>query len=211
MGSRGSSSGRGVGKHGAGMEGKSTGTTVRSSHFMTDEIGEGGGSFVNEVMTTRDNLEKIYGDSVKDLNLQAATFSDGSVLGAYGGNTLYMAEKYIKNTELTNVMKQAAKDGYHPSIGNFSGAEAVTAHEIGHRMGEVAAQKLGVSQEAIVAAAAKKIGIKTENMAGFISGYARSNYGETIAEASADVYCNGSKASKASKAIMAEVKAALKS
>ncbi len=209
MGSRGSSSGRGVGKHGAGMEGKETGATVKSSHYMTDEIGEGGGSFVNEVMTTRDNLEQIYGDSVRDLNLQAATFSDGSVLGAYGGNTLFMAERYIKNTELTNVMKQAAKDGYHPSIGNFSGAEAVTAHEIGHRLGEVAAQRAGISEKDIVSRAASTLGIKTENMGGHISGYARTNYGETIAEACADVYCNGSGAARASRAIMNEVKKAL--
>lgn len=43
-----------------------------------------------------------------------------------------------------------------------------------------------------------------------ISKYARSNYSETIAEASADVFCNGSKASKASRAIMSEVKSILK-
>lgn len=46
-------------------------------------------------------------------------------------------------------------------------------------------------------------------MAGFISKYARSNYSETIAEASADVFCNGKNASRASKAIMKEVKSIL--
>ena len=50
----------------------------------------------------------------------------------------------------------------------------------------------------------------SENMAGHISQYARTNYSETIAEASADVYCNGKKASKASKAIMNEVRSILK-
>ena len=47
-------------------------------------------------------------------------------------------------------------------------------------------------------------------MAGKISGYARYNYSETIAEASADVYCNGGRASKASRAIMTEIKDILK-
>lgn len=86
---------------------------------------------------------------------------------------------------------------------------SVAAHEIGHRLGEVAAQRAGISEKDIVGRAAAKVGIKTENMAGHISGYARTNYGETIAEASCDVYCNGTNASKASIAIMAEVKSIL--
>lgn len=63
-----------------------------------------------------------------------------------------------------------------------------------------------ISEEEIVARAAKTLKMKTENVAGNISEYARYNYSETIAEAGADVYCNGEKASAASKAIMAEVK-----
>lgn len=119
-----------------------------------------------------------------------------------------MNQKYIKNANLTDAMK--ASNGFHPGIGNRTGAEAVAAHEIGHRLGEVAAKRANISQKDIVAKAAKKTGIKTENMAGHISKYARTNYAETIAEASADVYCNGNKASKASKAIMKEVKSILK-
>ena len=121
-----------------------------------------------------------------------------------------MNQKYIKNANLTDAMQASAQSGFHPGIGNRTGAEAVAAHEIGHRLGEIAAQKAGGTQRDIVARAAKKLGIKTEDMAGHISKYARSNYGETIAEASSDVYCNGSKASKASQAIMAEVKGILR-
>ena len=47
-------------------------------------------------------------------------------------------------------------------------------------------------------------------MAEKISEYARYNYAETIAEASADVFANGRRASKASKAIMKEIKSILK-
>ena len=213
MGSRGSGSGRGAGPFGAGMEneGKGIDTTaeVTSSHNLTQEIGRGGGGFANEIMNTRDSFESEYGDAVKTISLQAATFNDPSVLGGYAGNTLYMNQKYIKNKNLTAAMKSAEKSGFHPKLGNKTGAEAVAAHELGHRLGEVASQKAKISQQDIVARAAKKVGIKTENMAGHISKYARSNYLETIAEAFCDVHCNGKKASKASRAIVKEVKSIL--
>lgn len=207
-GSRGGNNNNDIGKFGEGMEGRDTSTRVLSSHPLTDHIGKGGGEFAEEIMRTRDALEAEYGSAVKMLNLEAATFSDKTTLGAYGGNTLYMNEKYIKNKNLTKAM-QASGD-FHPSIGDKTGAEAVAAHEIGHRLGEIAAQRGKVGQKDIVARAGQKIGVKTENVAGHISGYARSNYGETIAEACSDVYCNGSKASKASLAIMAEIKSILK-
>ena len=209
FGGRGASSG-GTGPYGGGMEGNDTSVTVRSSHPLTDEISKGGGGFANEIMNTRDAFEREYGSAVKNINLSVGTFNKPGVLGAYGNDTLIMNQKYVKNANLTKAMKASSEDGFHPSIGNKTGAEAVAAHEIGHRLGEVAAKKAGISQRDIVARAGKAVNIKTENMAGHISKYARSNYGETIAEASSDVYCNGSKASKASKAIMSEVKKILK-
>ena len=209
MGSRGSGSGRDVGPHGAGMSGDNTTTTIRSSHNLTEEIGKGGGSFANEIMNTRDNLEAEYGDAVKDLSLQAAVLGNPLAAGAYGDNTIYMAQKYIQNANLTDAMKDAERSGFHPKLNGKTGAEMVAAHEIGHHLGEVAARQNGITEKDVVARAAKTLGIKTENMAGHISGYARSNYSETIAEACADVYCNGNNASKASRAIMAEVKSLL--
>lgn len=206
FGGRGASSGGGAGPYGGGMEGSDTTTTVKSQHPLTDEISKGGGSFANEIMDTRDAFEREYGSAVKNMKLSVGTFSKAGVLGAYGGDTLIMNEKYVKNANLTKAMQEGAKTGFHPSIGNKTGAEAVAAHEIGHRLGEIASKKAGISEREIVARAGKAVNIKTENMAGHISKYARSNYGETIAEASSDVFCNGNKASKASKAIMAEVK-----
>lgn len=207
FGGRGASSG-GVGQYGGGMEGGNTTTRVISSNPLTDEISRGGGSFANEIMNTRDAFEAEYGSAVKNMNLSVATFSNKSALGAYGDDTLYMNKSYVSNKNLTDAMKNT--DGLHPGIGNKTGAEAVAAHEIGHRLGEVAAKKAGISERDIVQRAAKNVKIKTENMAGHISKYARSNYAETIAEASSDVFCNGNKASRASKAIMAEIKKILK-
>lgn len=209
FGGRGASSG-GAGPYGGGMDNQNTTVTVRSSHPLADEISTGGGGFANEIMNTRDAFEREYGSAAKNINLSVGTFSKPGVLGAYGNNTLIMNEKYVKNANLTKAMKSGAADGFHPKIGNKTGAEAVAAHEIGHRLGEVAAKRAGISEREIVARAGKSVNIKTENMAGHISKYAKTNYGETIAEASADVFCNGKKASKASRAIMAEVKKILK-
>jgi len=206
---RGSSGLGGEGPFGGGMTGDSTGATVKSSHPLTDAISSGGGGFANEIQNTRDAFEREYGSAVKRMNLSLATFNEPGVLGAYGGDTLFMNEKYVGNANLTEAMQASVKSGFHPSIGNKTGAEAVAAHEIGHRLGEIAAAQAGISEKEIVARAGKKVGIKTENVAGHISGYARSNYSETIAEASSDVFCNGKKASKASRAIMAEVKSIL--
>lgn len=199
-----------AGKYGAGMDNTTTTASVKNSHPLANEIDRGGGGFANEIMNTRDAFEREYGSAVKQMNLHVATFNDPSVLGAYGGDTLYMNSKYVRNANLTDAMKRGAKDGFHPSIGNKTGAEAVASHEIGHRLGEVASQRAGISEKEIVARAGAKAHIKTENMAGHISRYARSNYSETIAEASADVFCNGDNASPASKAIMQEIKEILK-
>ena len=212
MGRGSSSAGGGVGKYGGGMVGGrgDTGVTVKSSQPLTKSIGAGGGNYANEIMNTRDAMEREYGSAVKELNLHTAKFNSPSILGAYGQNTLYMNDRYIKNPNLTEAMKEAEKTGFHPKIGKRTGAEAVTAHEIGHKLGETAAQRAGISERQIVERAAKKLGIKTENMGGHISSYARYNYSETIAEASSDVYCNGNRANKVSRAIMQEVKDILK-
>ena len=207
FGGRGASSG-GAGPYGGGMDGNETSVNVKSHHPLTQEIEKGGGGFANEIMNTRDAFEREYGSAVKDIKLSVGTFDKPGVLGAYGNDRLIMNQRYVKNANLTKAMQNT--DGFHPSIGNKTGAEAVAAHEIGHRLGEVAAKKAGISQRDIVARAGKNVNIKTENMAGHISKYARSNYAETIAEASSDVFCNGKKASKASQAIMEEVKKILK-
>ena len=152
---RGSSKAGGVGKYGGGMEGSDTTTRVLSRHPLTDEISTGGGNFANEIMNTRDAFEAEYGSAVTQMNLNVGTFDKPGVLGAYGSDTLVMNERYVRNQYLTTAMKAAQKDGFHPSIGNKTGAEAVAAHEIGHRLGEVAAKRAGISERDIVDRAAK--------------------------------------------------------
>ena len=191
------------------MLGRSSGVTVRSSQPIGEAISKGAGLYANEIQKARDSMEREYGNIVSKANLSIADIGQ-SALGAYGDGTVYMSKHFTSNQSLTQSMKDMAKSGFHPKIGKKSGAEAVTAHELGHYLADIAMKKSKISERDIVARAAKKLGVKVNNMASNISEYARYNYAETIAEASADVYCNGKRASKASKAIMSEIKSILK-
>lgn len=187
----------------------SSGTTVRNAEPIGTAISKGAGLYANEIMNSRDAMEREYGNVISRANLEVADLG-GDVLGASDGYTVYMSRKYAANNNMTQAMKDAEKAGFHPKLGGKTGAEAVTAHELGHYLSRQATQKSKLSEREIVERAAKKVGIKTNYMASKISKYARYNYSETIAEASADVYCNGRRASKASRAIMAEIKSILR-
>ncbi len=205
MGGRGSSSGTSKG-----MLGRSSSISVKNEQTIVDAIAKSGaGLYANQIMKARDNMEKEYGNIISSANLSVADVGS-SALGAYGQGTVYMSNKYVKNPNMTQAMKQAEKDGFHPAIGDKSGVEAVTSHELGHFLADKACTKAKISERELVSRASKRIGVKPNNMAATISEYARYNYAETIAEASADVYCNGSKASRASIAIMSEIKSILK-
>lgn len=171
-------------------------------------ISNGAGLYANEIQKARDTMESEYGDVIKNVKLYVAEMSDA--LGMSDGYNVYMSQEYSSNAKMTQAMKEAGKTGFHPKIGKKSGAEAVTAHELGHVLGRKASQMAGIEQDEIVARAGKRIGVKKTNVAGGISEYARYNYHETIAEAVADVYCNGRRASKNSRAIVAEIKSILK-
>lgn len=191
------------------MLGRSLDVYVYSSIPIGTAISNGAGLYANEIQNARDKMEREYGNIISQANLSVAKISENA-LGAYGDSTVYISDKYVKNTSMTKSMQQMADDGFHPKIGNKTGAEAVTAHELGHYLADKAMTKAKIDEREIVKRASKKVGMKVNNMAGKISEYARYNYAETIAEASADVYCNGKKASKASVAIMNEIKSILK-
>lgn len=137
-----------------------------------------------------------------------------STLGFYGGGRLGMNQYYTDAGRMDTAYDQAVKDGFHPSRGNKGAVEAVTYHEMGHALTDYLAQKNGVKDlhemsAEVVKKAYKKSGLKGGNMglAKQISGYAQKNYAECVAEAVADYYCNGKKASKASRLIMDELRA----
>lgn len=206
MGGRGSSSNINSGE---GMLGRSSSTMIKSSTPIGTAIAQGAGLYANEIQNARDAMEVEYGNIISKANLSIAKMK-GDALGASDGQTVYMNDKFVKNNNMTQAMKASADSGFHPKIGNKTGAEAVTAHELGHFLSAQATTKAGITEREIVARAGKTLGVKTNNVASLISQYARYNYAETIAEASQDVFCNGKGASKASIAIMSEIKKILK-
>ena len=119
---------------------------------------------------------------------------------------------YAYIDKMNQVMDDAHKAGYHPSRGNKTGTEAVALHESGHALTDHVAGKMGTDFDSaakrIVQDAIKNNSVKggSAKFAASISGYAKKNYAECIAEAVADHYCNGNKASAASKMIFAELR-----
>ena len=136
-----------------------------------------------------------------------------ATLGVYGSGGLSINQKYTDVKKMNTVYDKSVESGYHPSRGNKTGVEAVTYHEMGHAITDHIAGKMGVKD---LDAASKKVVNNaykatkgkggTKAWAKKISGYATDSFAECVAEAVADVYCNGNKAHKHSKAIFAELK-----
>ena len=91
------------------------------------------------------------------------------------------------------------------------GIEAVVAHEMGHALTDEIAKRKGYgnwqldrASTDIVKQASKNAGYgnSTRKFISKISGYGATSHAEALAEAFADVYCNGSKAGKESKAVV---------
>lgn len=118
-------------------------------------------------------------------------------------------QSYFDAARITGAYDQNVQTGFHPGRGNKTAMEAVAAHEMGHLLTAKAAERAGDTDfhtqtaPKIVQQARKQIGVKnTMSMARAISGYAKTNYAECIAEAFADVYCNGNNAKRESRAIV---------
>lgn len=136
-----------------------------------------------------------------------------NTLGFYGDGTVALNSNYTNVDKMNRVYDNAVSSGYHPGRGNKTAVEAVTYHEMGHALSDHIAKKMGVkdldaASKKLVNDAYKASGGKggTKKWAGDISGYATHNFAECVAEAVCDVYCNGSKANKNSKAIFDQMK-----
>lgn len=137
------------------------------------------------------------------------------VLGYYAPDEKTVAiNRNFTDIDKMNAMYDAAvRSGYHPPRGELSGTEAVTLHELGHALTDHVAKKMGESDMDVAARklferayrATKGRG-KYQAWAEQISGYAKENYAEAVAEAVADYYCNGQGAHANSRAIMRELR-----
>ena len=161
---------------------------------------------VADVLKVAQTMDDEYGAEAHIVQFQSAKMvkSASTAMGVYDGSNIVMNQKYM-NRGMDNVYDAGVKSKYHPSRGNKSGMEAVAAHEYGHALTDAAARKMGLTN---MDAAANRImdearaKVRTKGLASNISRYATESAAEAIAEAVSDVYCNGNKASGASRAVV---------
>ncbi len=162
---------------------------------------------VDEALGVFRDVNNQYGLVVEDLHM--ATIRNNKLAVAYwDGENIGWNERFMDNKSLERVYANDVKKGFHPRMGNRTAVEAVASHELGHALTAEAGKKLGglnVEQTAtrIVNEARRQTGHKgVVPMAKNISRYATFNNAEAIAEAFADVYCNGKNAQRESRTIV---------
>ena len=168
-------------------------------------------SVENDFFKTAESLHEKYGDDAvpQDFFVSAKLAPKAaSTIAYYDGSNVGLNKAFANAEKLNSAYDQCVAQGFHPSRGDKSAGEAVAAHELGHRLTDAVGAKMGVTDidyaaTRIVNEARKPAGFRgVVQMARSISGYASTTNAEAIAEAVSDVYCNGSKAKKASKAIV---------
>lgn len=166
----------------------------------------------DEVLSVGRRMTGLYGGDSAVNQFQIAKVGGGTMAYYDAEGNIALNEKYMNAEGMNRAYDAAVKGGFHPSRGNKSGMQAVASHEYGHALTDMAAQRLGLGgfggiEEAsrqIVERARKKTRQRTNlNFAKKISGYAQYNFAECVAEAVSDWYCNGSRAQKESRAVMA--------
>ncbi len=168
---------------------------------------------VDATLAVLRDVQAEYGVVVEDALVSVLKGKGRSTLGYYdfGGN-LALNQNFFDTKRMNQAYDNCGN--FHPGRGSKSAIEAVAAHEMGHRLTDVAAVNAGMGawqldalSTNIVKEAAKKTGYKGyKKFAAKISGYAKSNCAECVAEAFADVYCNGANARRESRAVIIELK-----
>lgn len=164
---------------------------------------------VDQVLTTAKDMWDEYGQYglAKDLQTADIGGKDGSMVMAYYDGDNVAVNNHFFNSSKMDAAYDASGD-YHPSRGNKSAMEAVVAHEYGHAITDLAAKKMGARDLNAAATRIVNEARKTTKdkgvvqMARKISRYATASNAEAVAEAVADVYCNGKNAKAQSHAIV---------
>lgn len=166
---------------------------------------------INQVMNAVKSVADDYGVNLYDMRIATLDAKSQSTMAYYDNNgNLAVNKNYFNAQKMNNAYDESVKSKFHPSRGNKTGLEAVSAHELGHALSEEVGRKLGYgdwqldkASNKIIAEAKKQGGFKSVGaMRKAISGYAQKDNAEAIAEAFSDVYCNGKKARKESQAIV---------
>lgn len=203
--------GRGASSGGNGFTGGGSGLNPANIVSTTSLISERERqqTEVDETMQVFKDINDEYGYVIDDVQLATLKGADGATTMAYyDGSNIAINKTYFDKAKMENSYADCVKSGFHPSQGNKTALQAVTSHELGHALTDAVGAKMGAvkgdTATAILKEAKASIGHKGNlgSMAGKISGYAKYNAREAIAEAFADVYCNGKKAHKESQAIV---------
>lgn len=166
------------------------------------------GKEVDQVLTTLKAMTEEYGVNVEDVNIAVMGAGSQNIIGYFSSDgNLGINQSFFNTEKLNGAYDEDTRKGFHPSRGNKSGLEAVTAHEYGHSIAHKLAGGWGGKYDnmcnKITQEAGKSLGYKKFNdFASKVSGYAKDSSSECIAEAFADVYCNGNRASKESQAVV---------
>lgn len=183
---------------------------IEEVSLMSLRRGEYGQS-VDAAMGVLMDADEKYGTQLNDVH--AAKMRSKEVMAYYSPefDEMGINEAYLDTKKMNAAYDACAKSGWHPSRGKKSGVEATVAHEVGHKLtAQVAAKTNSESFDKAVTLIVNEARKKTKHrgvvqMASAISRYATTSNAETVAEAYADVYCNGKKAKSESKAIMSVV------
>lgn len=161
-----------------------------------------------EVTKTLKDFQDEYGLSYNNTRI-AKLKAKSNALAYYDGDGIAINSTYLNSKKMNDAYQRCVESGFHPSSGSKTGMEAVVSHELGHALTDMVGAKMGVkggidaSSKAIVNEARKQTSHRgVVQMASKISGYAKHSNAEAIAEAVADVYCNGKKAKSESRAIV---------
>lgn len=163
---------------------------------------------VDEALSVFKEVNDEYGYIVEDIHMATLKGSGASAIAYYDGSNIGWNETYMNKKALDKAYADSVKSGFHPSNGNKTAVQAVASHELGHALSMEVGKKIGVyntdlASRQILKEAKKQTGHKSMyGLAEKISGYAKQSASEAVAEAFADVYCNGKKAHKESKAIV---------
>ena len=163
---------------------------------------------VDDVLSVFKDVSSEYGYQIGDIELATLKGKSASgVLGYYDGENIAINQSYF-NARMESAYKDSVASGWHPSNGNKTGLQAVAAHELGHALTDKVGAKMGISGIDNIATKVINEARKSTKHRGVvqmskkISGYATSSNAEALAEAFADVFCNGKKAASESRAIV---------
>ena len=210
--------GRGSNFEGGGGSGTSV-NVVSEQDIWSYRHNPNNAPYVDAINTGVSRIQNDFPDIMQDVNYVNTAELGGKdrdgVLGYYTPATKSVAlnQNFTDIQKMNRTYDASVQSGFHPSRGNRTGTEAVALHEMGHALTDHVAKKLGITNfdaaaRTIVTNARKSSSTRARGNKQFrrqISGYAARNDAEGIAEAVADYYCNGNRASSASKAIMNEL------